>query len=96
MGPGTLGGGPKGGRSLISAASICSGVRSVGSPVWVLMCCWRTRALAYFLWQTGHWWNILMGGLDLWTPMWVFKLPLVVKALEQILHLKGLSRVWVL
>ena len=37
----------KGGTSpRISAAAICSGVRSVGSPVCVLMCCWRTRALA--------------------------------------------------
>ena len=29
------------------------------------MCCCRTSALAYFLWQTGHWWNMRMGGLDL-------------------------------
>ena len=54
-----------GGKSLISAAAICSGLSSVGSPVCVRMCCWRTRALAYFLWQTGHWWNIRIGGFDL-------------------------------
>ena len=38
-----------GGKSLISAAAICSAVSSVGSPVCVRICCCNTKALAYFL-----------------------------------------------
>ena len=41
--------GGNGGKSLISAAAICSGVSSVGSPVCVRICCCNTNAFAYFL-----------------------------------------------
>ena len=42
------------------------------------------------------WCSIRIGGLVLWTPMWVFRFPFVVNALPQILHLNGLSPVWIL
>ena len=58
------------------------------------ICCWRTTALVNFFWQMGHEWCTWTGGFSLWTPMCVFRLPLVVKALPHTLHLKGLSPVW--
>lgn len=51
---GNVGNAPGDGKSLISAAWICSGVRSVGSPVCSRICCCRTRAFVNFLWHTGH------------------------------------------
>jgi hypothetical protein len=81
-------------KSRISEALICSRLISVFSPVCVLICCCSTTEFAYFLWQTGHWGKERMGGLERCTPMWVFRLPFVVKVRLQILHLNGRSPVW--
>ena len=61
------------------------------SPVWILICLFKSLLWEKPLWQTEHLW----GRSPVWILIWSFKLLLWEKPLRQTEHLWGRSPVWI-